>query len=365
VLCLPIAHKERTIGAIYLENNLVAGAFTMDRLDALGILVSQLAISIENAMMFARLEELVARRTQALTEANQQLREQALVRERMESELRLAQKLQSVGQLAAGIAHEINTPMQYIGDNLAFLDTALNSLFGLIDAYRSALAATAADREQDALRSAEEDIDLEYLHANAPDACARTRDGIARVSQIVRALKAFSHPDQRDQTPTSIAAALKNTLLVTQNEYRDVADVVTDLAELPDVTCHPGELNQVFLNLVVNAAHAIADVVKTTGQRGTITIQTRRADADTVLILVSDTGGGIPDAIADRVFDPFFTTKEVGHGSGQGLSLARTAIVDRHGGTIEFHSEVGKGTTFAIRLPVHGQPAASLAAAAG
>ena len=358
VLCLPITHQERMIGVVYLENNLVAHAFTVERLDALGILVAQLAVSIENAMIFARLEELVAERTRALTEANQQLREQSLVRERMESQLRLAQKLQSVGQLAAGIAHEINTPMQYVGDSLMFLDDAIQSLLALIASYREALQRVADPPTAAALRQIEADRDLDYVRDNALEACTHARDGTARVAHIVAAMKAFSYPDQRDQRATALRAALENTLIVARNEYRHIADVVTEFADVPDVVCHPGELNQVFLNLVVNAAHAIEDVVKQRGGRGTIAIAIRCEDAATVLVTVSDTGAGIPEAIRDRVFDPFFTTKDVGRGTGQGLALARTAIVDRHGGTISFETRPGEGTTFFVRLPIRGHPAA-------
>jgi predicted ATPase/signal transduction histidine kinase len=356
VLCLPIAHQERTIGVVYLENNLVANAFTVERLDALGILVAQLAVSIENAMIFARLEDLVAERTRALTEANQQLREQSLVRERMESQLRLAQKLQSVGQLAAGIAHEINTPMQYIGDSLVFLDETVRSLLSLIGTYRESLHRVADPDTAAALARVEAEFDLDYLCENAPLACGNAREGTARVAHIVAAMKAFSHPDQREQRSTVLRAALENTLTVAHNAYRHIADVVTDFADIPEVVCHPGEVNQVFLNLVVNAAHAIEDVVKQRGGRGTITIRTWCEDRDTVVISVSDTGAGIPDAIRDRVFDPFFTTKDVGRGTGQGLALARTAIVDRHGGAISFETRLGEGTTFYVRLPVHGHP---------
>jgi signal transduction histidine kinase len=272
----------------------------------------------------------------------------------MESQLRLAQKLQSVGQLAAGIAHEINTPMQYIGDGLAFLDEAIRSLLMLIASYRVVLDAVADPAASEAIHGAEDELDLEYLRANAPAACTSAREGVLRVSHIVTAMKAFSYPDRRDQSPTVLRAALENTLAVAQNEYRHVADVVTDFGDIPEVVCHPGETNQVFLNLIVNAAHAIKDVVKRHGGRGTITIRTRREDDDTVVVAISDTGGGIPDAICDRVFDPFFTTKEVGHGTGQGLTLARAAIVDRHGGTLCFETRLGEGTTFFVRLPIRG-----------
>jgi len=320
-------------------------------------------VSIENAMIVANLEELVSERTSALTEANHQLRVQSLARERMESQLRLAQKLQSVGQLAAGIAHEINTPMQYIGDNIGFLDDAVGSLLTLVDSYRAAIGATADPTTAAGVRRLEQELDLDYLRESVPEACASARDGVLRVSQIVTAMKTFSHPDQREQSAIVLAAALENTLVVAQNEYRHVADVFTDFADLPDVVCHRGELNQVFLNLIINAAHAIDDVVKHTGERGTISIRTTVED-DTAVIAIADTGGGIPDAIRDRVFDPFFTTKDVGRGTGQGLSLARTAIVDRHGGSISFETRPGEGTTFFVRLPIHGRAEPSQAAAA-
>jgi predicted ATPase/signal transduction histidine kinase len=355
VLCLPIVHKERMLGAVYLENNLVAGAFTVERLEAIGVLLAQLAISIENAMMYSRLEDLVAERTRALTEANHQLREQALVRARMESELRLAQKLQAVGQLAAGVAHEINTPIQFVGNSIEFLQDGFTELLGIVDLYHGAVDLERGTVDTTALRAARDELDADYLRAHAPGAWSRARDGIARVTKIVCAMKAFAHPDQHEQTATNLNTTLENTLVVAQNEYRHIADIETDFAVLPDVICHAGEISQVFLNIVVNAAHAIEDRATDSERRGVIAISTRLETADTVLIAIRDTGDGIPDTIRDRVFDPFFTTKTVGRGSGQGLALARTAIVDRHGGTIDLVTELGVGTTFYVRLPVHGR----------
>ncbi|MEO8707291.1 MAG: ATP-binding protein, partial [Kofleriaceae bacterium] len=357
VLCLPMVHKERVIGAVYLENNLVADAFTMERLDALGILVSQLAISIENASMFARLasyrdrlEEQVVERTRELVQANHQLREQSLARERMESELRLGQKLQAVGQLAAGVAHEINTPIQFIGNSLEFTSEAVTAMFGVIDAMRAALPEPPA-----AVRAVEEAADLEYLRTSVPQALERAFEGVTRVTKIVSAMKAFSHPDRHAQESTDLNAALETAVAVAVNEYRYVADVELALGELPPVVCHAGELNQVLLNLIVNAAHAIGEVVAGTSERGTIAIATRCEGEDAV-ITIADTGGGIPEAIRERVFDPFFTTKPVGRGTGQGLALARTAIVDRHGGTLGFgRSTTGAGTIFTIRIPIAGK----------
>jgi histidine kinase len=367
VLCMPIVHNEGVLGAVYLENNLLVAAFTLERLEALGIILSQLAISIENALMFTRLaayrdhlEDLVAKRTTALTQANDQLREQALIRERMESELRLAQKLQSVGQLAAGVAHEINTPIQYIGDSIAFLTESFGTLGQLVDAYRASIDIEHGQVDVVAIRRADEDADMGYLRENVPEACALALHGVKRVAKIVQAMRAFSYPDQSVQEATSLNAALENTLAVARSEYSNVADIETSFGEIPEVVCYIGEINQVFLNLIVNAAHAITDAVKDSGQRGTITITTRSERGDAVLVTIADTGTGIPATIQDRVFDPFFTTKPVGKGTGQGLALARTAIVDRHAGTISFETRQGQGTTFFVRLPIHGRAAAAL-----
>ena len=176
-------------------------------------------------------------------------------------------------------------------------------------------------------------------------------DGLGRIAEIVRSMKEFSHADQAEKSPVDLNRAIKSTLVIASTEYKYVADVVTDLApDLPLVTCHGGQINQVVLNLVVNAAHAIGDVVKGTPNKGKITVKTR-VEGGYVVISVSDTGGGIPESIRQRIFDPFFTTKEVGRGTGQGLSIAHNAI-KAHGGTFEFDTEVGKGTTFRVRLPV-------------
>jgi PAS domain S-box-containing protein len=285
----------------------------------------------------------------------------------LEAQLAQAQKLESIGQLAAGVAHEINTPIQFVGDNARFLQTAFDGLLGLVEVYgrlRTAASAGAVDPallEEVAEREAS--ADLAYLMDEVPTASRQTIEGINRVASIVRALKEFAHPNQTERIATDVNHALLTTLTVARNEVKYVADVQTDLGELPLVVCQPGELNQVFLNIVVNAAHAIADVVGASGARGRITIRTVAED-DWVLIAISDTGGGIPEAIRGRIFDPFFTTKAVGRGTGQGLALAR-AFVERHGGSLTFETEPGRGTTFLVRLPVAGTGAARPAAPAG
>ena len=203
----------------------------------------------------------------------------------------------------------------------------------------------------DAVARREAAADIEYLTAEIPSAIDQTLDGIGRVATIVRALKEFAHPDQKDMTATDLNQAVLCTLTVARNEVKYVADVETELGDLPLVVCHPGEINQVILNLVVNAAHAIADVVAGTEGRGLIRVKTTRDD-DAVVIAISDTGGGIPAAVQPRIFDPFFTTKPVGRGTGQGLSIARNVVVDKHGGTLTFETEIGRGSTFFVRLPL-------------
>lgn len=276
-------------------------------------------------------------------------------RDHMELELRVAQKLEAVGQLAAGVAHEINTPVQFVGDSVHFLKDCFDDLERLLAEYR-AVAETAAAANpllRERLARADEEADLEYLRDRIPGAFGRTLEGVERVASIVRAMKEFAHP-QTEQAPANLNRALETTLTVARNEYKYVADVVTELGTLPDVICNASDLNQVFLNLIVNAAHAIHDAAPG-GERGTITIRTEQ-DGDAVTITVADTGSGIPEHVRTRVFDPFFTTKEVGRGTGQGLAISR-AIVDKHGGTLTFETEVGRGTTFVVRLPVGGVPA--------
>jgi PAS domain S-box-containing protein len=276
-------------------------------------------------------------------------------RRRLETELRHAQKLESVGQLAAGIAHEINTPIQFVGDNLRFLSDAFGDLARLVTAGRTAARADGAAGGP-AARSADaavSEIDADFLLTEVPGALEETLDGVSRVATIVRAMKAFGHFSE-EKAPADLNEAVHSTLVVAGGELRDVADVVTDLGDLPPVHCNAGDINQVLLNLVVNAAHAIGAKVAGGGGRGTVTVRTRR-DGDHVTIEVRDTGVGIPPDIADRVFDQFFTTKDVGTGTGQGLALAHALVHQRHNGTITFTSEPGVGTTFTVRLPIESQ----------
>lgn len=273
---------------------------------------------------------------------------------RIEMELLQAQKLESVGRLAAGIAHEINTPIQFVSDSMHFVRDSFTATLPLIGQYQRLRSQVAKGEQSTALleqiERAERDGDLTYLLENTPGAIDRALEGMGRVATLVRSMKEFAHPDQKEKAPADLNRALATTLTIARSEYKYVADIKTDFGELPTVRCHVSELNQVFLNIIVNASHAIEDVVKATGQRGTISVQTR-SEGDHVVIRIADTGGGIPENIRAKVFEPFFTTKEVGKGTGQGLSIARNVVVDKHGGTLSFETEQGAGTTFVIRLP--------------
>ena len=276
----------------------------------------------------------------------------------LESQLNQAQKLESIGQLAAGIAHEINTPTQYIGDNLHFLREAYESLAKLVNQCvglpAGGEAAGGIDASIREIGETQKDIDLDFLLTETPQALAHSLEGVERVSTIVQAMKRFSHPGATVKKLVDINNAIENTVVVSRNEWKYVADLVTELdPDLPPVVCLPGDINQVLLNIVINAAHAVGEAVGNSGAKGRIAITTRR-DGGMVEIAVRDSGAGIPEAAQGRIFDPFFTTKDVGKGTGQGLTISYDIVVNKHGGTLTFESEPGHGATFFIRLPIEG-----------
>lgn len=258
-----------------------------------------------------------------------------------------SQKLEAIGQLAAGIAHEINTPLQFVGDNLGFLSEAAEALEQALAQYRAQMPEELAPT----LRQLEADLDIDYMTTHLRPAFSAAIDGVQRVSVIVQAMKAFAHPGPKEKRPEDLNHALETTLTLSTNVWKYFAVIERDFAlDLPKIDCVIGEINQVFLNLITNAAHAIADIVGDTGIKGSIRISTRSIEHQ-VEIRIVDTGQGIPESIRSRIFDPFFTTKPIGKGTGQGLPLAR-AIILQHQGSLDFESEVGRGTTFIIRLPL-------------
>src|ERR1700722_16029340 len=282
----------------------------------------------------------------------------------LEVQLRQAQKLEGIGQLAAGIAHEINTPTQYVGDNISFLKESWGSIAEFLNfcgMVRSDCTPGPVPPEHlQQFCQLHEKCDMEYLLKEIPSAIDQSMEGVQRVAKIVKGFKEFSHPGSEEKRAINLNQAIESTITVARHVWKYCAEVVTEFdAALPLVPCLAGEFNQVMLNLIINSAHAISDVLAERGttEKGTITIATRQ-EGPWAVISVADTGAGIPVEIQSRVFEPFFTTKEVGKGTGQGLALAHVAIVKRHQGQLSFESQVGHGTTFFVRLPLEvGTPA--------
>ncbi|MBN1593502.1 MAG: response regulator [Candidatus Coatesbacteria bacterium] len=278
-------------------------------------------------------------------------------RKTLQRQLGQAQRLESIGQLAAGIAHEINTPVQYVGDNISFIKEACEDVVGLLGDFERLLEANVKgevtpDMISD-MSAALERADIGYLKQEIPAAAAQALDGVSRISDIVRAMRQFAHPGTKEKVPTDINEMIQNTIIVSRNEWKYIAEMRARLdPDLPAIEVLQGELSQVILNMVVNAAHAIAEVIPDgSDEKGTISIETRHGGGS-LEIVIGDTGTGIPEGIRDRIFDPFFTTKGIGKGTGQGLAIAHSVIVERHGGRIEIESKLGEGTKFTIYLPL-------------
>lgn len=278
---------------------------------------------------------------------------------KFEEELSQAHKMEAIGTLAGGIAHEINTPTQYVGDNTRFLKEAFDDLNPLLLKYQTLVNVVREGGATEVLlqdiETTAESIDLPDLLEEIPTSIHQNLEGVKSISKIVRSMKEFSHPSTEEKSPVDINRAIESTITVAQNEWKYVAEVKTEFdTNLPPVPCFQGELNQVILNMIINAAHAISDVVRDgSNEKGVITVQTRR-DGDWAEIRIADTGTGIPEENRTLIFNLFFTTKEVGKGTGQGLAISHSVIVEKHGGELDFETQSGKGTTFIIRLPLEG-----------
>jgi two-component system, NtrC family, sensor kinase len=330
------------------------GATSFENSDALVFYVKDIREKLKAEEVLKRynenLESMVMERTKKLQQVISDLK-------KTRSQLLISEKLASIGQLAAGIAHEINTPIQYLGDNTRFVQDAYNNIFSLFNKYESLSRALKGglpiDKYMEDLKKANEECDITYLMTEIPVAIEQSLEGVERVSVIVRSMKEFSHPGVKEKTAVDINHSIESTVTVAKNEWKYVAGMEMDLdTSLPPILCLPGELNQVLLNIVINGAQAISQVVGDgSSAKGTIRISTHK-DGDYVEIRIRDTGPGIPKEIQSSIFDPFFTTKEVGKGTGQGLAIAHSVIVEKHGGDITFETIAGKGTTFIIRLPI-------------
>ena len=279
-------------------------------------------------------------------------------RVKFEAQLHQSHKMEAIGQLAAGIAHEINTPTQFVGDNTRFVQDAFGDLIQACNLYQELVKAVKSgpvpQQQIESLEKRFAELDIGYLEEEVPLAIQQTLKGVDRITNIVQAMKIFAHPGGIEKEPIDINKEIEKTITITRNEWKYVARLITDFdSALPAVPCHRAEFNQVILNLIVNAAHAIEDVKgKNPSEKGTITIRTCR-DGDWAEIRISDTGVGIPQAVRHRIFDLFFTTKEPGRGTGQGLAIAHSVIVEKHNGIINLETKEGQGTAFILRLPIN------------
>jgi len=343
-LCWPLVSDERVIAVVSINRQAEAEPFDEADLTDGQAMVNMMTMAVENAL----LHDGQRRRIGELARLNAELRESQARLKEVHAQLAQSEKMASIGQLAAGVAHEINNPVGYVNSNVASLQSYLDGLFRLIDAYEAAEADLAGDPlALSDIRSLKQELNLDFLRQDVRALMEECREGLSRVKEIVIDLKDFAHSGTGEWEAADLLKGLESTLNIVHNELKYKAEVVKEYGQLPPVECVPGQLNQVFMNLLVNAAHAIKE-------HGTITVRTGSANGE-AWVEVSDTGVGIPPENRARLFDPFFTTKPVGQGTGLGLSLAY-GIVNRHGGRIEVDSEVGKGSTFRVTVPIHHTP---------
>lgn len=358
IFCAPILDRGKLIGVLYLENNLTLGAFTCERLEVLRLLMSQAAISLENARLYAQLEDRVRERTQELNQKNHQLQAALTELHRTQAQMVQTEKMSALGQLVAGIAHEVNNPINFIHGNLHYIHQHAQDLLHLLSAYQSHYP-----HPPESLLAEIENAEFDFLKEDLPNILKSMKVGSDRVRQIVLSLRNFSRLDESEYKAVNLHEGLDNTLMILQHRFkaqaeRSAIEIVKQYGELPLVECYARDINQVFMNLLVNAIDALEESDRKCRSQEIATKQ-NRISISTVLnaqnqvqIIISDSGIGIPDNIRDRLFDPFFTTKPVGKGTGLGLAIARQIIVEKHGGAIEVNSQLGQGTAFTILLPI-------------
>ncbi len=342
-ICWPLIMDNRTIGGISVNRNVSA----VVSLNHSGGTIQFSEEDMTQGSIMLNMVSLALSNIQLHIEQRQRLDELRLLNFKLEeaqNQLLQSEKMASIGQLAAGVAHEINNPIGYVYSNLGTLEKYVRDTFGMIDLYEQAEATIADPAMRATLRAARDKLDIAFLKEDLRDLMTESKDGITRVKQIVQNLKDFSHVDAADEWHMSdLRRGLESTLNIVNNEIKYKADVIREYGELPEVECLSSQLNQVFMNLLVNAAHAIEE-------RGTITVRSGHQN-DGVWVSVTDTGHGIAPEHLKKIFDPFFTTKPIGKGTGLGLSLSY-GIIQKHHGRIEVQSEIGKGTTFTVYLPI-------------
>ncbi len=341
ILVFPVIHQSKLQGILYLENNLTKAAFTQDRVELLSVIAAQAAISLENARFYTTLENRVEERTQELAQSNQEL--QATLEKLHQTQVQLIQseKMSGLGQLVAGIAHEINNPINFIYGNLTYTHEYTQSLFDLLKVYQQNYPSPVPE-----IIDTTEEIDLDYIQDDLPKILDSMKNGAERVKSIVLSLRNFARLDEAESKKVNIHEGLDNTLMILQQKLGAI-QVIKEYAFLPEVYCFAGELNQVFMNLLNNAIDALATITKNTP---TIWIRTAVKENNQIAISITDNGAGIKPEIKPKIFDPFFTTKPVGQGTGLGLSISHQ-IVQQHQGQLLCSSQLGVGTEFTILLP--------------
>ncbi|WP_407889801.1 AAA family ATPase [Scytonema sp. NUACC26] len=396
LLCIPIINQGKLLGILYLENNLTAEAFTRDRVELLKLITTQAAISLENAILYQNLarvnerleeynrtlEEKVSERTREINEKNQHLKKALEELQNTQTQLIQSEKMSSLGQMVAGIAHEINNPINFIHGNITHATEYVKSLLNLITIYQQEFSNSSTLASEKAV-----EIDLDFIKEDLPKLLDSMFVGTSRIRNIVLGLRNFSRLDEAEMKPVDIHEGIDNTLMILHHRFkvkstlRDTAEarrqlayrceieVTKEYSQLPLVECYPGQLNQVFMNIIANAIDALEESLvvghlsfvgdeeqrtkdKEQMTTPTIRIRTELVNNDWVLIRIADNGAGIPEDVRQKVFDPFFTTKSVGTGTGLGLSISYQIVVDKHRGSLTYNSVPGEGTEFVVQIPL-------------
>jgi signal transduction histidine kinase len=356
ILCLPLIFQSKLCGILYLENNLAPGTFTSESLEVLKILSGQIVISIENARLYRSLEqynrtleENVTKRTAEISQKNEQLNiqkeELRIALENLkQSQFHLVQseKMASLGQLVAGIAHEINNPVTFISAGVDSLATNLEEIRQVLNIYHTISPENVEDKLKE-IEELKEKVEYKEAIDEINKLIDSIKNGTKRTSEIVRGLRTFSRLDEDIIKLADINGGLDSTLILLHNKYKNRIEIVKKYGDIPLIECYPGQLNQVFMNILSNAIDAIADT-------GKITITTSKI-SEQIHISVKDTGRGIKDNLKEKIFEPFYTTKEVGSGTGLGLSISH-GIIEKHNGSISVKSKFGEGSEFIILIPV-------------